>query len=102
MSERRALDDIILDVEVAAIHVHVGIAMADEKAWRVSAMAQDEPSVEDEIEAVGCCLNLHEGSQFWVRPASTMKLAPVQPPLSSEPRNSAIFATWLASSRNLS
>ena len=53
MGKRRALDDIILDVEIAAIHVHPRIALADEEAGRIAAMAQEEPAVENEIEAVG-------------------------------------------------
>ena len=53
MGERRPLDDVILDVEIATIHVHPCIALPDEETRRIAAMTQEEPSVENEIEAVG-------------------------------------------------
>ena len=53
MGERRALDHIVLDVEVAAIHVHARFAVPDEEAGCIAAVAQDEPAVEEEVEAVG-------------------------------------------------
>ena len=59
MGERRPLDDVILDVEIAAIHVHPCVALPHEEARRIAAMTQDEPPVENEIEAVGGRLDLH-------------------------------------------
>ena len=64
MRQRRALDDIILDVEIAAIHVHPRVALADEQARGVAAVAEDQPVVENEVEAVRGGLDLHDKSQF--------------------------------------
>ena len=53
MGERRPLDDVILDVEIATIHVHPCIPLPHEETRRIAAMTQEHPSVENEIEAGG-------------------------------------------------
>src|SRR3954471_1786650 len=51
-----ALEDVILDLEISAIHIDAGIPLSDIKTGCTGTMAQDEPAVENEIEAVGCRL----------------------------------------------
>ena len=89
--QRRALEHAVGDIEIAAIHRHTLLATTDEDARSAGRMSQQHAPADGERD--GTVRLDRERHQFCVRPASTTKLLPVQPALSSLATNNAMRAT---------